>query len=280
MPKEHVHGPDCNHSQTQNPNQLAQLISMIQQNKPHVHGPNCNHAGEHQGHDHGHKQTGGHSHHMQEHQHGPNCNHSDDLSHDHGHDHHGEDPMIEWQRNVDASMKFIIQKPEEALSQLKTGNALICAGISELVRLGPQPDTLKLPHDNFKAGFAHYFSTQNLMPVLLKNSKVEYDKKGMDFILYLETILDLLYSYYMPNPPENSFIDQFVEAGGIEFISTGEEHPGSVVLQSKHTDIFEIGKAIKSTLVSTEAFKRKCFNVGCEKREIRMKQFNVCSRCW
>jgi hypothetical protein len=278
MPKEHVHGPNCNHSvAAPNTNPLAQFLSAIQ--KPHIHGPDCNHSGGHQhGHSHAESSHNFHNEHHHEehheHQHGPDCNHS------HGHSHNTEDPMIAWERQVDNSMKFIIQNPEDALIQLKQGNELICAGISELVRLGPQPDNLKLPHEKFQLGFATYFSNLDLMPVLIKNAQDCHQAgKGINFVMYLETILDLLYTFYSPNPPENSFINQFVNAGGIEFISSGEDYPGSVVLQSKLVDVYELGNAIKSTLVSIDAFKRKCFNVSCEKREETMKQFNICSRC-
>lgn len=175
-------------------------------------------------------------------------------------------------------MKWIVQDPVTAFASLKNRNNVIASAIGELCRLGPQPATTSMPNETFKDGFAHFFAKQDLFPTLISNARLENEDKGIDFVIYLEVILDLLYSIYLSSPPPSpNLLEQFVESGGIEFLRMSGEYPGSEILTCRYVDVYELGQAIKTLLVSTEEYLRVC--AGCGKREGKMEEFRVCAKC-
>ena len=151
-------------------------------------------------------------------------------------------------------MRLLVQAPDEALAVLKTGKRpTIAAAIGELCRLGAQPNETQLPHGKFKDGFSHFFAKRDIMPTLV--SLVQDSDEDAVYI-YLECIIDLLYSAYDKNPPPPPTLgDQFVEAGGVEML----RHSGGELLQSENHDIQEVSNAIFHFLVSVEMWPESNF---------------------
>ncbi|KAJ3331272.1 hypothetical protein HDU91_003377, partial [Kappamyces sp. JEL0680] len=174
-------------------------------------------------------------------------------------------------------MKWVVQDPVAALASLRqTGDSMVASAISELVRMGPQPDHIQMPHDTFKDGFSHYFASTDVMKVLVELASRAVD--AMDLTIYLECIIDLLYSIYEENPPSPSLVDQFTECGGIEMLRSSSAYPGSHVLHSPNEQVAEVGQAIYHLLSSTDMYLRLCSG-GCGKREETKDEFKICARC-